>query len=80
MTQASQKIASILLADRQGLSTRHGWKTAEGIADLIDEETAALDMLIALQMVSRNYGKYLVPIDHNIVDKAIAKATAVKGD
>ena len=48
-TKGAQKAAEIIMGEDVYIFTTYGRKTAEGLADLIDRQTAAPDMLAALE-------------------------------
>jgi hypothetical protein len=52
-TQGALNAARIILGDRQSLETNYGNKRLDGIADLINRETAAPELLEALEGLLR---------------------------
>lgn len=49
-TQGALRAAAVIMNGRAKIKTDYGEKTAEGIADLIDRETGAGELLEALEV------------------------------
>lgn len=72
-TPGAVNAARIIINGKELLSTRYGRKTAEGLADMIDRETHAPELLDMLRMVSNR-----LEIEHKHVPSGIYMLAAFR--
>ena len=79
-TPGATKAAAVIMDGRLAIDTEYGRKSAEGIADLIDQKTGAGELLEACRAVLATWNRHNVPIDaylcrdRGAIEAAIAKA------
>ena len=89
-TPGATKAAAVIMDGRLAIDTEYGRKSAEGIADLIDQKTGAGELLEACKQTwhyihslkrpgeDRDNPSYTVNIVEGVLRAAIAKAEGVQ--